>query len=145
MDSEEDISLRSCSSVNQEMYIKLEPPDKNEDSSLTLPEKSYKNHIHVIQNTDDEHIKNGHKDDVSDTVISLSLVSVRIKGPSDSCVKPESDRVALVESIETVERETNESDKALNDSVAITGENSKGKSNFTLVSMVFYSPFLGFI
>lgn len=124
----------SCSSVNQEMYIKLEPPDKNEDSFLTLPEKSYTNHI--IQNTDDEHINNGHKDDVSDTVIPLSLVSVRIKGPSDSCVKPESCRVALVESIETVEREGNESDKAVDDSVAITGEHSKGKSNLTLVSMV---------
>jgi uncharacterized glyoxalase superfamily protein PhnB len=50
-----------------------------------------------------------------------------MKGPSDSCVKPESYREALVESIEAVEREGNESDKALNNSVPITGENSKGK------------------
>ena len=125
------------------MYIKLEPPDKNEDFILTLPKKSYENHI--TQKSDDEQITNGHKDGVSDTVISLSLVSVTIKGPSDSCVKPESYREALVESIEAVEREGNESDKALNNSVAITGENSKGKIKLTLVTMVFYSFFLWFV
>jgi len=141
MYSEQDTS--SCSGVNQEMYIKLEPPDKNEDSFLTLPKKSYKNHI--TQKSDDEQIKNGHKDGVSDTVIPLSLVSVTIKGPSDSCFKPESYREALVESIEAVEREGNESDKALNNSVAITGENSKGKIKLTLVSMVFYSLLLWFV
>ena len=54
------------------MYIKLEPPDKNEDSFLTLPKKSYENHI--TQKSDDEQIKIGHKDGVSDTVIPLNLV-----------------------------------------------------------------------
>jgi hypothetical protein len=45
-----------------------------------------------------------------------------------------------VESIEAVEREGNESDKALNNSVAV-----KGKIKLTLVSMVFYSLFLWFV